>query len=451
MRYLAYLLFFCSALGLAQIIPQELQTYLNQRVSQEFNPSVALAYIANDGVSTLYLGKTQLQDGKSVDGETVYEIGSISKVFTCILLAEEVLAGRMALEDPIQHYLPSRVRIPMKNEQQITFKDLATHTSGLPSIPDNMSPADNSNPYADYTVEQMYDFLSSYNLTRAIGTQYEYSNLAMGLLGHILELHTGKSYEELVIERIAEPLGMTDTRVLLNEHMKNHLAPGHDLQMQVTSNWDLPTLAGAGALRSTANDMVKFIKANMSPDDSRLGKAMALSHAMAYSNPAQNVEMGLGWHYENNKSIIWHNGGTGGYRAFTGFNPKAQTAVVVLTNSVESLDGVGLKLLGQELNLTMPKKRVFPEEVTLSSDLMDSYIGDYALTPAFSISIFKKGDQLYGQGTGQSPFEIFASAKDEFFLKVLEASLSFQRDDAGVVSGFILHQNGQDIPAKKMN
>ncbi|WP_232827366.1 serine hydrolase [Winogradskyella aurantiaca] len=409
-----------------------------------------MAFIDKDSVSTYYVGSTQLDGGSPVDGETVYEIGSISKVFTAIILAQEVVDGRMNLEDPAQHYLPSTVTMPSRNGQQITLNDLATHSSGLPRLPNNMTPADALNPYADYTVEQLYSFLNSYTLPRDIGAQYEYSNLAMGLLSHILELHTGQSYEELVLERIAKPLGMTNTRVVLTDNMKAHLALGHNEQMQVTSNWDLPTLAGAGAIRSTTNDMVKFIMANMNPDDSSLGKAMALSHKIAYGNPAQNFEMGLAWHYTNNNSIVWHNGGTGGYRAFTGFNPEAQTAVVLMTNSVQGLDALGVKLLGQELTLELPKKRVFPEEVTLSDEVLVEYLGEYALSPDFSIKVFMENDQLYGQGTGQGAFELFASAKDEFFLKAVEASASFQRNEAGEITGFILHQNGQDIPATKM-
>ena len=450
MRIYSYILFLCTAVGLAQSLPQDVTSHLDQRVEQGFNPSIAMAFISKDSVNTYYVGSTQLEGGSPVNGETVYEIGSISKVFTTIILAEEVLAGRMALEDPAQNYLPSTVTMPSRNGQLITLKDLATHSSALPYMPNNINPEDPLNPFADYTVEQLYSMLNSYTLPRDIGQQYEYSNLAMGLLGHILELHTGQAYEELVLERIAKPLGMTDTRVVLTDNMKAHLALGHNEQMQVTSNWDIPTLAGAGALRSTTNDMVKFIKANMNPDDSALGKAMALSHKMAYSNPAQNFEMGLAWHYANNKTIVWHNGGTGGYRAFTGFNPEAQTAVVLLTNSVQGLDEIGVKLLGQDLTLELPKKRVFPEEVTLSDELLNSYVGEYALAPTFSISVFIENNQLYGQGTGQPPFELFASAKDEFFLKAVEASISFQRDDQGTVNRMVLHQNGQDLPGTKV-
>ena len=144
-------------------------------------------------------------------------------------------------------------------------------------------------------------------MTRDIGAQYEYSNLGMGLLGHLLELHTGKTYETLVIERIAEPLGMKSTAITLSTSMTERLAKGHNEQLEEVSNWDIITLAGAGGIRSTTSDMVKFIKANMATNDTSLNKAMKLSQKIAYSKDDSNFQLGLGWHFANDNTIIWHN------------------------------------------------------------------------------------------------------------------------------------------------
>src|SRR4030095_12775138 len=152
------------------------------------------------------------------------------------------------------------VKTPTREGKEITLFDLATQTSGLPRLPTNFTPKDPLNPYADYTVDQLYAFLSSYTLTRGIGEQYEYSNLGVGLLGHILTLRAGTDYEALVRKRICEPLRIADAKIKLSSEMLAILATGHNQALKPVPNWDLPTLAGAGALRSTVNDMLKFVR-----------------------------------------------------------------------------------------------------------------------------------------------------------------------------------------------
>lgn len=431
-------------------IQEDIKEHLKERVNEGFNPSVALAYIEGEQVSYFNYGNTEVKTGKPVNEHTVYEIGSISKVFTTILLADEVLKGNLKLDDPISNYLPKAVAIPEYNGKQITLKDLATHTSGLPRMPDNFKPADYNNPFADYTVDLLYDFLSSHELQRAIGTQYEYSNLGMGLLGHILELHTGKAYEDLIKNRITEPLGMTMTGIAFTDAMKANLALGHNEQLEVVSNWDINSLAGAGAIRSTTSDMVKFITANIETSDTSLNRAMKLSHEIAFTDDSKNFNIGLAWHFGNKNTITWHNGGTGGYRAFTGFLNDTNRGVVVLTNSVSSVDGVGMKLLDAPVTLELPKKAEFPDVVEISNEALDIYIGKYQLAPEFIITITRKNNQLLLQATGQPQFEIFPSAENKFFLKVVEASITFNNDETGKVQGLTLHQGGQNMPAPKV-
>ena len=444
------LIFFQFAFSQNIDIPSDVKDHIKARVDEGFNPSIALAYIEGDKVTYFNYGKKELKVGTSVDENTVYEIGSITKVFTCIVLADEVLKGRMKLDDPISKYLPSSIIVPTRNDKVITLKDLATHTSALPRMPNNFEPEDIKNPFADYTVKQLYEFLSNYTLPRDIGTQYEYSNVGMGLLGHILELHTGKTYEDLIKERITKPLGMLDTGIALTPNMQSNLALGYDAELKLTKKWDIPTLAGAGALRSTTSDIVKFIQANITDDGSDLYLAMNLSHQVAYSNDANGFKIGLAWHFANDNSIIWHNGGTGGYRAFTGFLDNTNRGVVVLTNSVSSVDQIGLKLLDAPIQLELPKKTEFPDVVGVSIEVLDTYIGAYQLAPEFILTIRRKESQLFAQATGQSEFEIFPSAENEFFLRVVEASVTFNKNEEGEVDSLILHQGGQDMPAPKM-
>lgn len=438
------------ALAQKAVISEDVKNHIKARVDQGFNPSVALAYIEGDNVSYFNYGTTETNTGKSVDEHTVYEIGSISKVFTTIILADEVLKGNMKLSDPISKYLPKTVTVPQHNENVITLKDLATHTSGLPRMPDNFEPADYSNPFADYTVKLLYEFLSSYELPRTIGSQYEYSNLGMGLLGHILELHTGKTYKDLIKNRITALLKMNSTAIVFTDNMKANLALGHNEELNVVSNWDITTLAGAGAIRSTTSDMVKFIKANMETNGSALNKAMKLSHKIAFSDKSKNFDIGLAWHFANNNTITWHNGGTGGYRAFSGFLNASNRGVVVLTNSVSSVDAVGMKLLDAPLQLELPKKAQFPDVVEVSATILEEYVGDYQLAPEFILTISRKENQLFAQATGQPQFEIFPSAENKFFLKVVEASVTFNKNAEGKVDSLTLHQGGQNMPASKM-
>ncbi len=305
---------------------------------------------------------TKTLGGAAVDEHSIYEIGSISKVFTAILLAQKVVDGKMKLDDPIKKYLPADVKVPQRGSAEIALGNLSDHTSALPRMPSNFTPANPANPYADYTVKQMYEFISGYELTRDIGAQYEYSNLAQGLLGHILALQSGTSYEALMIQNIASPLGMKETKITFDENMKKNLAMGYSSGRQV-ENWDLPTLAGAGAIRSSTADMLKFLSANMGMKKTSLRKAMDLTLQVRHDKASGN-RVGLGWHIVKGKNgdVFWHNGGTGGYRTFAGFVKETGMGVVVFTNSDQGgPDDIGMHLLNPDAPLNVVKASIAAE------------------------------------------------------------------------------------------
>src|SRR5215510_6730008 len=232
---------------------------LQQRIDEKKKGvAIVVGLVDESGSKVISYGKMGVDDPRPVDGDTVFEIGSISKVFTAILLADMVERGEVGLNDPISKYLPKSVRTPTRNGKEITLFDLATQSSGLPRMPANFTPKDMSNPFADYSVDQMYEFLSGYTLTRDISEKYEYSNFGMGLLGHILALKAGTDYETLVLTRICKPLKMESTTIKLSPELRSRLAAGHSAALKPVANWDIPSLAGAGALRSTTNDMLKF-------------------------------------------------------------------------------------------------------------------------------------------------------------------------------------------------
>jgi CubicO group peptidase (beta-lactamase class C family) len=396
-----------------------------------------LAYGPNAGVAPL-------------DARTVFEIGSITKTFTGALLADMVRRGEVTLDDPVAKYLPTGTVVPSRAGRQITLLDLATQTSGLPRMPANFTPKDATNPYADYTPAQLYEFLRSYQLTRGIGERYEYSNLGIGLLGHALSLRAGKSYEALVTERILAPLQMQDTRISLTPGLRQRLAPGHAPDGSVVGNWDLQTLEGAGGLRSTVHDMLSYIRANADSTSAPLGATLALTHGMRRAGSTPAVSLGLAWHrllLPSGYVIVFHDGGTGGYRSFVGYSERTGAGVVVLANTSTSVTEIGFRLLEPGYPVPpVPRKRT---AIALPAETLERYVGTFEFSPSFAIIISREGAQLFLQATGQSRFPLFAEQQDEFFLKVVDAQVSFTRDSAGAIAGLILHQNGVNQSARK--
>lgn len=327
-------------------IPESTRAAVRAMVDRGETVGLVVGIVSPCGIEFYSYGTTAISGEQSVNEDTVFEIGSVGKVFTALLLADMVQRGEVAFDDPIEQYLPVTVTVPTHQGRSITLVDLATHTSGLDPIPANMTPADELNPYADYTVAQMYAALSQTTLVVPPGTAYEYSNLGMGLLGHILSLRSGMSYEELVVARIVDELGMPDTRVALTPGMESRLATGYR-EGEPFPLWDIPTLAGAGALRSTARDLVTFLAANLGLQESRLYAAMQLTHEPRFP-VTSGVQVGLAWHTvtEGGVEIVEHHGATGGYWSYVGFVTQRQTGVVVLTNTFVDIDPIAHELLG---------------------------------------------------------------------------------------------------------
>jgi CubicO group peptidase (beta-lactamase class C family) len=431
---------------------EEIRKILIERIdAQHQSVGIVVGVITPQERRIVAYGHLAQGDQRPLNGDTIFEIGSATKVFTALLLADMAQRGQVALEDPVAKYLPKTVKMPERNGHSITLVDLATHTSGLPRLPGNMTPKDPGNPYADYTVDQLYQFLSSYQLTRDIGSQYEYSNLGGGLLGHALALRTGTDYESLVISRICDPLDMKSTSITLTPEKKARLAVGHDAGMRPVENWDIPTLAGAGALRSTANDLLNFLAANLGYRKSPLAPAMAAMLKTRRSTGRDGLEIALGWHIytSNGKEIIWHNGGTGGYRSFMGYDPVARFGVVALSNAETTVgvDDIGRHLLDASVPLAEPPAQ--HKEVKVDPKLFDGYVGTYQMTPAFALTVTREGDHLFVQATGQPKVEIFPESDRDYFLKVVDAEITFVPDDHGQATELILHQGGRDQHAKR--
>ncbi|MEO8226940.1 MAG: serine hydrolase [Gemmatimonadota bacterium] len=422
-----------------------LRALIAERVDAGRSVGIVAGVMDPAGPRVLSYGHAALGGGdRPLDGNTVFEIGSVTKTFTAVLLAEMVGRGEVALDDPVARYLPSEVRVPARNGRAITLLDLATQSSGLPRLPSNMTPKDPANPYADYTEAQLYAFLNEYQLIRDPGAEYEYSNLGVGLLGLALARRADMSYEQLLTERVLRPLGMNDTRITLTDDMRRRFATGH-ADGSAVENWDLPVLAGAGAIRSTANDLLKFVAANLA-STGPLHAAMVAAQTARRPIPGDQ-QIGLAWHISEHAGtrIIWHNGGTGGYHTFVGFVPAAHRGVVILANSADDIDRVGV----HQLDSTVAPEPV-RRAVALAPTVLQRYVGRYQLAPAFSIEVTREGDALFGQGTGQGRFRLYSASEKEFFLIAVPAEVSFTVDSAGGVIGMVLHQNGRDSPGRKV-
>lgn len=432
----------------------EIRQILVKRIDQEHRGvGIVVGLIDAHGRRIVAYGASEKADPKPLNGKTVFEIGSMTKVFTSLLLADMVEKGEVKLDDPVAKYLPPGVKMPERGGKQITLIDLATHTSGLPRLPGNLRPQDPSNPYADYTVQQMYDFLGGYTLPRDIGAQFEYSNLGVGLLGHVLARRAGVDYETLVRQRITGPLGMKDTAITLTPSLRARLAKGYDAKLEPASNWDLPTLAGAGALRSDVDDLLTFLGAELGFADTPLKAAMAaqlkVRHAVGGPSPDSIAEAWMVRAYPEGGTVVWHNGGTGGYRSFMGFDPKKRVGVVVLTNVATDIGGddIGFHILAGRRLSEAPAEH---HAIVLEPAAMARFAGRYELTPNIFLTVSQYGPRMVARVTGQPLLEIFPEGPTEFFYKAVDAQLAFRLEPDGTVSGVLVRQNGQARLAKRV-
>jgi len=344
--------------------------------------------------------------------------------------------------------------VPERAGRKITLRDLSTQTSGLPRMPTNFHPRDPGNPYADYTEDRLFSYLSAYTLPRDIGSIYEYSNVGVGLLGTALGRKAGESYESMVRSRILGVLGMNDTAVALSPRLKSRLAIGHNTALKPVRNWDFSALAGAGALRSTANDMLTFLAANLDLVKSPLAPAMAAEVSARRPTLTPHLEIAYGWHVftSNGKVIYWHNGQTAGYHGFMGYDPATHVGVVILSNvgSFTGIDDLGHHLLDPAAPLakfTPPKTHM---AISVDEKSLEPFPGEYQLAPNFVITVTMSGDHLFAQATGQIRFELFPEGPGMFFAKVTELAIVFKTDAKGVTTGLILHQAGMDMAAKRI-
>ncbi len=439
------LIFFFSMICMAAF-GQTFEELCKQRVDLEETPGIAVAIYENEKVSFYSFGLANIESKEVVTSKTLFEIGSITKTFTCTALANLVVKNEMRLEDNAQAYLPSIIVLPQKNGKEISILNLATARSGLPRMPTNFSPRDPQNPYIDYTEKELFALLSTVELNAEPGAKYEYSNLGMGLLGYLITKKKWTTYSKLVKEIIFTPLDMKQTFISGERNNEKLLATGYtDKSKMKAWTWtDQSVLTGAGGIVSNVEDMMKYLVAQFNTKDATLKKTFELARQERGAAGNLTYQMALGWHIADHK-YIWHNGGTGGFRSFAGFDPENKRAIVVLTNSTNGADDLGFHWL----NSVYPLKTLKPS-ITIEAAKLKEYEGVYEINPQFKITVTAEGSSLKAQATGQPQFSLYAEALDKFFLKVVPAKIDFGRDDSGKVIKLTLFQNGATIEGKKV-
>ena len=438
----------------------ELEALIDARIAPREGQGIVIGVLGPDGKRLVGKGPA---GGENFEGETVFEIGSISKVFTSMILADMVVNGEVALDDPAQKYLPEGATMPTRGGKEITLADLATHHSGLPRLPENMPYGDPQDPYADYTEAMLLEFLSTHELRNDIGAQWDYSNLGMGLLGYLLGRASGKDYETLVRERITGPLGMDDTAVTLTPALEERFAPGRDAFTRPTKPWNLSVLVGAGGIRSTVEDLLTFAAAVLDPD-SPIAPATELMLSVRRPGPTPTAEQALGWqiaHPEPGREVIMHNGGTGGYASALALEPAKNRAAAVLTNTAAEPATTDLALhalIGSPVAPTPPLPSAPPAPVertavTLPVEELDRVVGRYEFAPGVVFEVTREGDQLRAQRQGAAVgpvLPIFPEAPLKFFWRAVNGQVVFTTDASGAMTGAEATFDGQKLTGRKL-
>ena len=375
----------------------------------------------------------------------IFEIGSISKVFTGLLLADAVESGKLRLDTTLAELLGPRQKFADPNVARITLQQLATHTSGLPRLPDNMGPNPDSadDPYAAYGRKQARAYLTKAKLAGDPPYPASYSNYGMGLLGDLLAEASGKSWEELVKEKITGPLGMPDTVVVLNAEQQSRLAPPYSGSKE-NHSWTFQAMAGAGALRSTAADMLRFGEALIDPSKTPLDRAirrMMEPHA-PYRDMSAEIGLGIIIAKLDRQREYSHDGGTGGYRATLQVIPALKRVRVVLVNNAELAASAVLGATREKAGATDAP------EIKLAPEALDAFTGVYDIGPASRFTVLRREDALWVRLTGQTFLRVKPVAKDRFRYHDVAAELQFAREEDKVAS-LVLHQNGREVAATR--
>lgn len=340
-------LFTTAPVVFAQVPIDSIKAIIKREVTNKRSKSIIVGIVDANGRQIVAEGYKSDQNHTLPDGNTIYEIGSITKVFTSLVLADMSIKHQLNLIDPISKFLPKTVKIPVRNGKEISLLSLSTHRSGMPRFPYNVDPKNLEQPYADYTVDKLYEYVSHFEPLFDIDTKWRYSNVAYGLLGNILTLTAKKDFETLITEEICKPLNLNNTVISLTAKQKSNLATGHAETGTAVGLTDLGAIGPGGSIRSTANDLLTFAEANLGLIKTNLSPAIELTHVLQAKKDGNDTYTTMGWTLvsDDGKNLLFKDGGMPGYCTFLGIDKKNRIGVVVLSNSNNSVSDIGRHIL----------------------------------------------------------------------------------------------------------
>lgn len=423
-------------------IDDTMRSILELRYSNVKKGVVAGAVINGNTISYFSIGDTtNLETLK----QQFFEIGSISKVFTSLLLQTAVNNKEISLDDYALKYMPAGHKTPTFSQENFTLKQLTNHTSGLVRMPGNFAPKNPLNPYADYTEDQLFQYLDTASLLYKPGLKSEYSNLGVALLGNILERQLKNPIEKLWTERIFKPFGMKETFVTIPPKLANRRIKCYAYQEEM-QNWDLPSFAGAGGIKSTIVDMATFVQNCLISKNPFIRNLIASTSVTTFEE-SETIDVCLGWYKRKRlpKTILMHSGGTGGFSSFIGLDTLHSVGIVLLTNNT----GIVLTDIGQYLLDTTKIIQELRPFITVADSILSKYVGVYKLDESMNLTVTKEEGGLFIQATGQEKFQLYAHNTWKFFLKVAQADVEFLENKKGIVDRLKFLQ-GDEYVCKKI-
>ena len=432
----------------------EIRKILAERVDTltggEQSVGIVVGVIGPQGRRVIAYGYSGKRDARAVDGDTCFEIGSATKIFTALLLAEMVGRGEVALADPAGKYLPG-VKLPERSGRAITLIDLVMHTSGLPLMPDESAKGEGA--------ARFYEFLAHYQLPRDSGTAWDYSNVGYWLLSQALSARAGADFETLLRDRVVAPLGLTRTAFTAPPGSQANCAVGHDVALQpAPSVFDVPVykdLPAAGGLLSTANDLLQFLTATMDYERSPLTSAIALQRRTRRQlSPGRSQALGWMVSGEGDDQLFVHDGGTWGYASSIAFDPATGEGVVVLSSHVASVADLARHLLRPATPLVPPGKR--RKEITVDAAGLDSYAGRYEARGEGIFVVLRERDFLTLElpaDWGIPRMRLRPEALRDFFVAELPLRVTFETAEDGRVTGMLVYppRGQKPVATKRIN
>lgn len=435
--------FLCVNLGISQI-PELLKKEIQYRVKNHINPSIAVGLTDSTGTHFYVHGWSDVEQQIKADQHSLYEIGSITKSFTGLLLAKYALEDSLSLTTPVNEFLPDSIDLTDKKGNPVTLKSLATHSSGLPRLPSNLDVTNQFDPYENYDQNSMYSFLSHYT-PRTVGQHFVYSNLGFGLLGDVLSSYKQKPYRSLIHDQILMPLGLKNTYFEVPNAQKQHMTKGY-LGTQEVPLWKFKVMDAAGGLKASIRDLQDYGK-HFLDTLSSFANIDALS-TKSYFTDEDGNHYGLGW-FIDQQDVVFHGGGTGGFRTFIAVDLKNNRVITVMSNS----GSTGIEDLAKYLiNPRLYPLKLDKKEVPISVEQLDPYQGIYINDGlGLNYTIVLKDNHLHAKLNQQPEFPLYYQGGESFIYKVVKAEVVFERDENNTVVGLLLNQNGQEIQFVKTN